>query len=49
MNLGKELFIKALENIDFDYKSSTFKVTDKSIVFFEEIGLSTELVESRYR
>jgi hypothetical protein len=45
MNLDKELFIEALENIEFDYKSSTFKVTDKSLEFFEEIGLSTELIE----
>ena len=45
MNLDKELFIEALENIEFEYKSSTFKVTDKSLDFFEEIGLSTELIE----
>ena len=45
MNLDRKLFIEALENIEFDYKNSTFKVTDKSLEFFKEIGLSTELIE----
>lgn len=45
MILDRELFIDALKNIEFDYKNSTFKVTDKSLEFFEEIGLSTEFTE----
>ncbi len=45
MSLDKDLFIKALENIDFDYHSSTIKVTDKSIEFFKNIGLTNELIE----
>lgn len=45
MNLDRKLFIEALENIEFDYKSSIFKATDKSLDFFKEIGLSTELIE----
>jgi len=45
MNLDIKLFTEALENIHFDYKNSVVKVTDKSIAFFQEMGLSTELIE----
>ena len=45
MKIDKELFVKALELLDFDYKSQVIKVTDKSIEFFENIKLSAELIE----
>lgn len=45
MDLDKKLFIDALDNIEFDYKNSVFKVTDKTIHFFEEIGLTTDLID----
>lgn len=45
MKIDKELFIKALEDFDFDYKSEVQKVTDKSIDFFENLKLPTELIE----
>ncbi|NDV97326.1 hypothetical protein D0T84_20840 [Dysgonomonas sp. 521] len=45
MKIDKELFVKALENFDFDYKSEVQKVTDKSIEFFENLKLPTELIE----
>ncbi len=45
MIFEKDLFIKALEKIDFDYKNTSVKVTDKSIEFFESIELPTELID----
>lgn len=45
MKIDKELFTKALETLDFDYKSEIIKVTDKSIEFFENIKLPVELIE----
>lgn len=44
MTLDKDLFIKALENIGFDYNNASVKVTDKSIEFFEELELPNELI-----
>ncbi len=39
MTLDKDLFIKALKNIDVDDKNAFAKVTDKSIELFESIEL----------
>ena len=45
MNLDKEFLIKAFEIYDFPMQIERIKVTSKSIDFFEEIGLSSELID----
>lgn len=45
MNIDIPLFEKALQLIGFDNSVNTIKVTNKSIEFFNEIGLSKELID----